>query len=319
MKLSDKWDILKSKDIISGINAIRFDSDSELELFLALDESNHRAVLLHLPESFSSMTEPLRNDNVELLLLDDTRCLMIRLLDPDFYGLFDDLVVSLYQSIKHLSDEVKASQVLIKTYIKWNVFFSKTSERSLSRDRILGLWGELDYLLMLCNGQNTSQQIDKLVKSWVGPFDATHDFELNAKSVEVKTKLLASQTVKISSEFQLELTETKPLELSVISVLESEFGLALLDLFTLLKQLILDNRADYTALLSALEKENLDEDRLSKYSHLKFIKKKHEVYNCSDEAFPKITDSKLPDAISGVKYRLNLHELTEYRIGQEIY
>ena len=52
-----------------------------------------------------------------------------------------------------------------------------------------------------------------------GPYDKGNDFELENKNLEVKTKSPLGNDVKISSEFQLEVSHGKGLELFVISLL----------------------------------------------------------------------------------------------------
>ncbi len=319
MDLIKKWKLLESQGADSGLKTIRFEADSPLEIFLAVDSKALRSILIYLPSSYEPRFENLDNDNLELTFIKEGHFLQIRLLDPEFLLLFDDLVFSLLESIKEIKDTLDASKAFMATYIKWNMFFKKTSEKKLSKERVMGLWGELNYLLSLIKEKRSYTPINKILKYWFGPYDAAHDFELPNRSLELKTKLFGSSTIKISSEFQLEKTDNKSLHLAVLSIIESEDGLSINDLFLSLKEIILKNGGDITLLLTALEKESLSEERLMKYSSSKFFKKNLEIFDCELSDFPKISLSNLPEAISTVKYNLDVKSLIDYRIYEEIF
>ncbi len=319
MELSEKWRLLESQQTESGYQTLRFEASGSLEVFLAVDEGANHSILIYLPSLFTPKFDALNNDNIELLFVKEGHFLIIRLLDNDFSSLFDDLVVSLIDSIKGFSDPTEASKEFVRTYVKWVSFFSKTIERSLSKERLIGLWGELSYLLDLIKSVSTDSSIDPALKAWVGPYDAAHDFELPSSSIEIKTKSISSSIVKISSEFQLDNIDDKKLSLTVFSISETEHGLSLKDLFLKIKAQIQKRSGDITLLLAALEKESLNEERLSKYSNLLFTRKTKEVFDCTNDSFPKIVRSCLPLAVYSVKYNLDIRELQEFKVLQENY
>ncbi|MFA7517542.1 PD-(D/E)XK motif protein [Shewanella sp.] len=319
MELSDKWKLLESQKIDSGLSTIRFESDGPLEVFLAVDEKSSHAILIYLPSTFIPKFDVLSNDNLELIFFKQGHYFQIRLLDSDFTSLFDDLIISLIDSIKNIANAEDASKEFITIYIKWSTFFTKTFDKKLSKEKVIGIWGELSYLLKLIQFTCSSVPIDNILKSWVGPFGASHDFELSSSSIEVKTKQLTSWMIRISSEYQLENIDEKPLNLEVISVIESEYGLSIKDLFLKIKEHINKKSGDVTILLSALEKVNLSEERLSKYSNFLFSRKMTETFDCDIEYFPKIKAFGLHKAISTVKYNLDVRELQEFRVSQESY
>lgn len=319
MELSDKWKLLESQEIDSGLSTIRFESSGPLEVFLAVDEKSSHAILIYLPSSFSPKFDALNNDNLELFFVKQGHYLQIKLLDSDFTSLFDDLIISLIYSIKNTASAEEASKNFITCYLKWSTFFTKTLDKKLSNERVIGLWGELSYLLKLIQDACSSVPINNILKSWVGPLGASHDFEFSSSSIEVKTKPLNSWMIKISSEYQLDNVDEKPLNLEVISVIESEHGLSLKDLFMKIKEHINKKSGDITILLSALEKESLNEECLSKYSKFLFSRKVTETFDCDVDYFPKIKVSGLHKAISTVKYSLDVRELQEFRVSQENY
>lgn len=73
-----------------------------------------------------------------------------------------------------------ATQAEVDKYLaEWIDFFSR---QSLSRERAIGLWGELYVLSELPN-------VDRGVACWVGPYGQMFDFMGNGVSIEVKTSL----------------------------------------------------------------------------------------------------------------------------------
>ncbi len=103
MELSDKWKLLESQNIDSGLSTIRFESDGPLEVFLAVDEKSSHAILIYLPSTFIPKFDVLSNDNLELIFFKQGHYFQIRLLDSDFTSLFDDLIISLIDSIKNIA------------------------------------------------------------------------------------------------------------------------------------------------------------------------------------------------------------------------
>jgi len=319
IELTDKWLLLESQDSRTGYKTLRFEATGPLELFLSVDDGGNHSILIYLPPSYTPKFNAINNDNIELLFIKNGHFLLIRLLDNDFSSLFDDLVISLVDSIRDILDPINASKEFISTYVKWSSFFSKTIEKGLSKERVIGLWGELSYLLDLITNASSGPRVDSILKAWVGPYDAPHDFELPNSSLEIKTKLISSSMVKISSEFQLDNIDNKNLFLTVFSISETELGLSLKDLFVKIKFRVQKLSGDVTLLLAALEKENLDEERLAKYSNLLFARKRKEVFDCDIDSFPKIVSSTLPPAVYSVKYNLDLRELEKYKVSQESY
>lgn len=319
MSLSEKWQVLESKKTEGTFKTLRFDADGPLEVFLGLDENSNHSILIYLSPSYKPTFNIVHNDNIELLFFKEGHFLLIRLLESDFNSLFDDLIISLIDSISQISESLEASKVFVITYIKWSSFFTKSNERNLSKEQCIGLWGELRYLSDLIESNSADLSINQILKAWVGPYDATHDFELTSLSVEVKTKLTTSSKVKISSEFQLDNIESKSLLLNVFSIIETEQGFSVVDLFNDIKLKTLERGGDITILLAALEKQCLNEQRLSKYSNMQFYLKKKEVFDCDIVGFPRIIRTNLSSSISSVKYSLDINELEKYKTLTEKY
>ena len=84
-----------------------------------------------------------------------------------------------------LAAEVKTPRDIVKAMLaRWRRFWSGLPKNILSHDQILGLFGELWFLVFWLIPNLGSAQA---VRRWRGPFAARHDFESPGKSIEVKT------------------------------------------------------------------------------------------------------------------------------------
>ena len=85
------------------------------------------------------------------------------------------------------------------------------------------------------------------------------NYELDySKNLEVKTKSPSGVDVKIASEFQLEVSPGKGLELFVVSI-QSDFsvGIHIRDLIMEIKKLVQESSGDSTILWKALSQKNI--------------------------------------------------------------
>jgi hypothetical protein len=314
------WLELTKTSTEGGLRTIRIDKNCILDLFLALDSKNSHCLVFHLPRGFIPELSELQNENIHLTYVKQSNLILIKLLDDDFLELFDDLIFSLFNSIKHLKEVGEASRIYIETYIKWNVFFTRANENKFGKEKVIGLWGELFFLKNKLKFANTQCKVNSILNSWKGPDGATHDFEFSNLSVEIKTKLESVNRVKISSEYQLQSIDDKALNLTVLSVKESqESGSNLFDLYTGIKSKVSKYEGDISLLLTALLKEGLDESLLCKYDDLRFKCLFSESFDCLKNGFPSIVRTELNEAIFSLNYSLELSFLADFIIDKEVY
>lgn len=76
------------------------------------------------------------------------------------------------------------SQIVRQVLGRWRRFWSGLPKNVLSHEELLGLFGELWFLVFwLVPNLGLSQSVER----WRGPFGARHDFEWPGRSIEVKT------------------------------------------------------------------------------------------------------------------------------------
>jgi len=313
--LEEKWNNItyNGKSIFEFI---RIDSICIPELNIGFNSKFNRCLILELPKESKVDFQSTIKQNLSIEFYKDTNYIVIQLTDNTFYDLFNDLIISLYHKIKRISNVNDYSKELIQTFYKWSEFFDDKKSDLLSEEAIRGLFGELLVLRSLITYKGRTE-INFILNSWKGPYDKATDFELENKDLEVKTKSPSAIDVKISSEFQLEVSPGKGLELFVVSLL-SDFtiGIHIRDLILEIKKMVQESFGDNTILWKALSQKNITAKNVGQYDIYRFKPVNWISYNCAAENFPKLSRSNIPEEISGLKYTLRTNLLTSFIIEQ---
>ena len=314
--LKQKWSGLNVNPVTIGFRSLIISADWICELYLGINNEGKRCLILSLPSNKKLDFKGVQKENISIEYFREKNLIVLQLTDSDFYDLFDDLILSLYQGIKTLRHVDEYSNHFIQVFYRWSNFFEDKTSELLSEEIIKGIIGELLVLKLLIN-EPIRPEINYLLKAWTGPYDKGNDFELENKNLEVKTKSPLGNDVKISSEFQLEVSHGKGLELFVISLL-SDFtiGVNINDLILEIKKLIQESSGDNTIFWKALSQKNITAKNVSQYDRYRFKPVNWISYNCADENFPKLSRSSIPEGISGLKYTLRTNLLTSFIIEQ---
>ncbi len=323
LQLENKWSKLtgqQSSDFIT----LKIDAGCKPDLDLGLNKEKHRCLLLRLPVNVKSNFRGETKENLKTLYNKKENCIVLELLDEYYYSLFNDLIISLFYKIKDIEDNKEYISVFVSTINKWAAFLANTRNNRLTEDVVKGLFGELTVLYEFIK-TSSKLNIDYILNSWQGPYDANTDFIFEDKNIEVKTKSMNSTEVKISSEYQLDDEPGKSLELTVVSV-EIDFNSTstLESLINLIRSRIFELNGNLSILFEALAQKSLFSSNLKEYNNYSFTLKQHDTFDCdliidTEGVFPRLMKSQLPENIGGVKYSINLAELNNYITKQKMF
>jgi hypothetical protein len=316
IELKQKWSGLSENPVTIGFRSLRISAECICELYLAISKEGKRCLILSLPSNKHLDFKGIQKENLSIEYFREKNLIVLQLTDSDFYDLFDDLILSLYHGIKRINQVDVYSNHFIQAFYRWSEFFEDKKSNLLSEDAIKGIIGELLILKLLIIAPD-KPEINSLLKAWTGLYDKGNDFELESKNIEVKAKSPSAIDVKISSEFQLEVSPGKGLELFIVS-LSSDFnvGIHIGDLILEIKKLVQESSGDITILWQALSQKNITAKNVSQYDRYRFKPVNWASYNCADENFPKLCRSNIPEEISGLKYILRTNLLTSFIIEQ---
>jgi len=310
--LRNKWTQISTCKTIKGYKSIRITSDCVSDIYLGIDETACHSLILNLPNNHGINFKAVKKEKIAIALYPDTNYLIMTLIDKEYNNLFDDLIISLFNSIKDIKEVHLYSKVFIQTFYQWVLFFTSDNNDRLPKDVIKGVWGELIILKELIQSSD-SYSVNDILYGWRGPYDQGHDFIYDDNHIEVKTKDNKKLSVRISSEQQLEVESGKTLTLSVVSVDDDmENGFSLKDLVLEIKKAVFERLGDFSIILTALLQKGVTLQNIQEYNNYRFKPLNIFNYDCLEEGFPKITANNLPPSISNVKYDINLTNLANY-------
>jgi hypothetical protein len=131
---------------------------------------------------------------------------------------FEMMCTDILQSMHDLFglSEQQLFNAFIERIRSWQEFMRRNSERVLSYDREVGLYGELLFIQLLIDQGISSSAV---CNAWEGPRGRLHDFKLGAGAVEVKTTAsLDGFIARIGGLDQLDSTLISPIFIAGVKV-----------------------------------------------------------------------------------------------------
>lgn len=227
-----------------------------------------------------------------------------------FEIIVEDLRVSI-ERLQNLKDIIECFSIVLT---KWRNFFLLEKDVQLSKERELGLLGELSLLRKLIGIYGAVA-----VSFWSGCNDETHDFYIQGNAIEVKaTAQKAPYKASISSEYQLDTQDVlKELYLQFYAFRKSESdGVTLPEIIHEVEALL---NADTAYLQQFYEK-------LQRYGYFPqcaelyrtgYFSREENLYKVSGE-FPRVERSKLEVGLSNVAYSISLDICQKFIMTEEI-
>jgi hypothetical protein len=222
-----------------------------------------------------------------------------------FGALLDELLKSIDAGVGDIVQQIKD---LLE---KWKIMLSLDSERVLSMNAIVGLFGELALLDYLVNEKKRSDLVN-----WVGPLGNRHDFEFEKNSIEVKsTTLKNNNEIKVHGVHQLEAYPGKSVYILRVKLELDPHGTSLPSLIDKISQSPLISSEK---LFDKLLKCGYKVEHLNSYKSLCFQPIEFHLVPV-DSNFPQISAKDLlkidpADRINQIEYSVNVSGLSS-KIG----
>ena len=231
------------------------------------------------------------------------------LLQHDAKKVFFTFCANLIDAVTDIYDEQKALYALKKRYITWKTMFRRDSSNKLSREVLLGLFGELYFM--------KKYMLDRYgaavaVQAGSGPDFKSKDYAVDTEWFEVKTVGANTTTVHISSLAQLSSDHDGHLIVVKAEAMSDQFSngeSSIEELFNYIFAHINDEAAEgiFLSKLSAFGFDSSDESFMSK-----FDVKSMTSYKVSGE-FPRLTEKDITrPEICDVSYSLIINSLKDY-------
>lgn len=216
----DPWQGLARPSDTTELSARRVSTAGRWGFFWAVDSALSALLVLDVPFSPSAAGvrwPSLRGLEVRTVREGgrDPERVVLRLRDSALRDTFRELCQALIEVTEATAEPRDALIAFEQGLWRWHSLL-RGGRAALSLREQAGLWGELKYLIDL----GAVRGYDGAVDAWRGPELGVHDFVTGGADVEIKTVLgdESDAGVHISSEFQLELVESRPLFLRVYRV-----------------------------------------------------------------------------------------------------
>lgn len=314
--IEKKWSSIDIDEIL-GFRFVRLSTDCKSELNIGYNPDGNRCLILELPMDFVFNINSVAKENLSIEHIEESNYIVIQLVDESYFDLFNDLILSLYHRIKDIVPADKYAKEFTQSFGKWVEFFENRIGSGLSIEEVKGLYGEL-FVLNNFIIESKSGIINEILEGWVGLYDAPQDFDLPQKFVEVKTKLETKSTISISSEYQLEVEKGKDLHLTIVTLRTNyESGRSIYELIQETIGLIRERLGDLSILYTALNEKRITLDSLKEFNNYRYSVVRTSIYDCLQEGFPVLSRLNIPDAITRLKYNIQINQLDDFLLEEK--
>lgn len=232
--------------------------------------------------------------------------------EPDLNLVFFSLADNLCSTVVQADSEEEAVASALLRFEEFRELM-QGEHGTLSQEGARGLIAE--HLVLLEYLKDSTNNYEKLIRSWEGPMGGNKDFVFGRQSFEVKSLRPNATIIKISSVDQL---DPNGLELYLLTYTLDQLSEDYTedDAFTLrslvedVKDKLSTNRMAYSLYEIALTQTGYDDD-VQGFADVRYRLLKQSAYQVSEE-FPKLTSAGLPEGVDKVKYSVKIPAIQEF-------
>lgn len=242
------------------------------------------------------------------------QCIFLKQSEQSDRCIFEIIVEDLRFSIECLRNLNSIVDCFSSVLTKWRNFFLLEKDIQLSKERELGLLGELSLLKQLISMYGAVA-----VSFWSGCNDETHDFYVRGNAIEVKaTAQKAPYKVNISSEYQLDTQDVlNDLYLQFYAFRKSESdGFPLPVMVHDIELLLVSDSTYLQQFYQKLERYGYLQACAELYQTGYFVRE--DCLYKVDTQFPRIEHCKLEAGLSNVTYSINVDMCQKFIVPEGI-
>ena len=224
------------------------------------------------------------------------------LLDEDMKEAYFSFCENLIDSIIGVRVESEALNLLKRRFISWKKLFQKVAGNDISREKAMGVFGEL---MVLKDIIAPLYGIDTAIQSWGGPDMLSKDFTLNRTWYEVKTISSTADSIHISSLSQLSSNNVGHLVVVRVEMVSPEVNVKCSAIIDIIKEILLKISDESVEDLFIKKIQGIGIDIYGKEIKYRFDIKAIKSYSVT-EGFPRITLDNVPySEITDVNYKIS--------------
>lgn len=229
--------------------------------------------------------------------------------EPDLFSEFDDVVADVLEEV---SGAQRPASAAISAVTRWRRLFRSKLLHGLSRQAKLGLFAELTVLSSLIEADPGLP-----VDVWRGPFKEPHDFEANARCIEVKGLNAVTEKITIHGLEQLDTHDGRPLDVVILNIVDDPDGRTIDDLVDQLRGSV-SSRAELRTRLSAAgwseypDRPDFDTFAIAEIRRIVVDSDTPRVVTSS------LVTGSLPDGVENLTYQIDLSTLLPLSDGASL-
>ena len=258
--------------------------------------------------SFMSKTTPPTIESTTVLLVmqgreaKDTYWTSFDLLNEDMKEAYFSFCENMIDSVLGVKTESKALNLLKRRFITWKKLFQKASGKDISREKAMGIFGELTVLKDIIA---PLYGINNAIQAWGGPDMQSKDFTLNDTWYEVKTISANADSIRVSSLTQLASNNIGHLVVIRAEAVSPQFSSKYTSIMDIINNILLLISDENIENIFINKIQGIGIDVFGKEITFKFDIKSIKTYKV-ENGFPRITLGNVPySEITEVKYTIS--------------
>ena len=305
----DFRDIYKDLSNQTFGNQRKIPVDSCLEVFFGYSFDGN------LRLSFMSQSTPPQIESTKILYVvqgrenKNTDWTSFDLLNSNLCEAYFGFCENMIDSIAKIDDESKALSLLKRRFITWKTLFQKAAIHDFSREKLLGIFGELTVLKDIIAPK---YGISAAVQAWGGPDMQSKDFTVNNTWYEVKTIGANTDSIHISSLSQLASDYSGHLIVVRAEMVSPEFKGKCSAIIDLVKEILLTVSDESIENMLIRKIHGIGVDVFESEMVDRFDLKSITSYFVNED-FPRITSKNVPySEIIGAQYEISVAAISRF-------
>lgn len=308
-----QWKVLTESGHSSG--KLRVYPDHPLDLFVDYSLAGNREIIVEgTGLQYSSIDLPFF-ENLEVTFKETPGAvrLGITLIDQSLSKSFSVMCFDIAERSKNVKAISDSFAIVLECLSDWSDLFKRRGKFGLSRNEVMGLWGELFTLEQILKSKVAPDEI--IVQGWRGPNGDQRDIGFNKTRIEIKSQLSTKAiSLRITSLDQLDDGDDN-LNIALNRISPSDAGFSLVNLVERMLEILEANR------LASLEFER----KLMLAEFDGELDVCNELFNLDEqliyevgENFPRLTLATVPVGIKAAQYEISGAAISSYQINWEI-
>ena len=304
-----QWQELSSVGHSGG--RLRVYPDHLLDFFIDYSLSGNRELVIEARGVSLEFSDLPIFENLDLIIkpLSSGICIGLTLTDNELVKSFSVMCYDIAERSKR-GETVEAAAVIgIECLRDWASLLKRRGRSGLTRNEVLGLWGELSALeaLLVVRPSNEYQ----IIQGWRGPNGDQRDIGFNGNRIEIKTQLSTrSLGLRITSLDQLD-ERGDHLMVILNRISPSGSGCSVADLIERIEQQLMTNKGAQSEFERKIELAGYDPS-LESCKEV-FALDERINYQVKDD-FPKLTPGNVSSGIKSAEYEISGAAISQFQI-----